>query len=280
VNQQRIVSEQAMPVVDARILILCKTYPSPSGKYAETTCVAGLDEDGNLVRLFPVPFRLIAEEQQFKKWQWVKAKVEKAKKDHRPESFTIKTDTIESGAVVEPGKNWGERRRLLSSVKPFIDFDDIEAARKGSRTSLALLKPSRILGFDIEPVCYPEWTEDDLAKLLGGQTQGGLFDKEDKPSIRTLRKLPYDFYYRYECGEGAAKKVFRHKLVDWEVGALYLTCDRLYGADWERYFRDKLERDIPSKDLMLLMGNQHRFQDQWLIISLIYPPHQLQGELF
>ncbi|TWA26380.1 hypothetical protein FB004_103486 [Sinorhizobium medicae] len=52
-----------MPVVDARILILCKTYPSPSGKYAETTCVAGMDENSNLVRLFPVPFRLIAEEQ-------------------------------------------------------------------------------------------------------------------------------------------------------------------------------------------------------------------------
>ncbi|ARM15446.1 hypothetical protein Bra5_PC00302 (plasmid) [Rhizobium phaseoli Brasil 5] len=80
-TQRRIVSEQAMPVVDARILILCKTYPSPSGKYAETTCVAGMDEKGNLVRLFPVPFRLIAEEQQFKKWQWIKAKVEKAKKD-------------------------------------------------------------------------------------------------------------------------------------------------------------------------------------------------------
>lgn len=77
-----------MAVDDACILILCKTYPSPSGKYAETTCVAGMDERGRLVRLFPVPFRLIAKDQQFKKWQWIKAKVEKAKKDHRPESFT------------------------------------------------------------------------------------------------------------------------------------------------------------------------------------------------
>ena len=29
-----------------RILILCKTYPSPSAKYAETSCVAGMDEEG------------------------------------------------------------------------------------------------------------------------------------------------------------------------------------------------------------------------------------------
>ncbi|MBY3413128.1 hypothetical protein V7796_12395 [Rhizobium laguerreae] len=269
-----------MPVVDTRILILCKTYPSPSGKYAETTCVAGMDDKGNLIRLFPVPFRLIAEEQQFKKWQWIKAKVEKAKKDHRPESFTIKTDTIEGGSVVPTGKNWGERRRLLSPVKPFEHFDDIVVAQERDRLSLALLKPARILGLDIEPVSNPDWTDDDLAKLLGGQNQGGLFDDDDKPSIKTLRKLPFDFYYRYECGEGANAKVFRHKLLDWEVGALYLGCERRYGADWERYFREKLEKDLPSKDLMMLMGNQHRFQEQWLIISLIYPPHQAQGELF
>ncbi|RDJ10083.1 hypothetical protein B5K05_13185 [Rhizobium phaseoli] len=269
-----------MPIIESCILILCKTYPSPSGKYAETTCVAGVDEKGSLIRLFPVPFRLIAEEQQFKKWQWIKAKVEKAKKDHRPESFTIKTDTIEGGAVVQPGKDWGERRRLLSVIKPFGHFDDIEVARQEGRLSLALLQPARIIALDIEPVTNPDWTEEDLAKLLGGQRQGGLFDQDDKPSIRTLRKLPFDFYYRYECGEGTTAKVFRHKLVDWEVGALYLTCDRLYGADWERHFRAKLEDDLPSKDLMLLMGNQHRFQDQWLIISLIYPPHPLQGELF
>jgi hypothetical protein len=45
-----------------RILILCKTYPSPSAKYAETSCVAGMDEHGNLIRLYPVPFRLITGE--------------------------------------------------------------------------------------------------------------------------------------------------------------------------------------------------------------------------
>jgi hypothetical protein len=42
-----------------RILILCKTYPSPSGKHVEMSCVAGMEQDGRLVRLFPIPFRLI-----------------------------------------------------------------------------------------------------------------------------------------------------------------------------------------------------------------------------
>ena len=63
----------------ARVLILCKTYPSPSSKYAETSCVAGMTESGELIRLYPVPFRLVADEQQFKKWQWITARLEKAR---------------------------------------------------------------------------------------------------------------------------------------------------------------------------------------------------------
>jgi len=48
-----------------RILVICKTYPSPSAKHVETSCVAGIDESNRLVRLFPVPFRFIADKQQF-----------------------------------------------------------------------------------------------------------------------------------------------------------------------------------------------------------------------
>ena len=69
-----------------RILILAKTYPSPSAQHVETSCVAGIIEHGAMLRLYPVPFRLIEEGQKFKKWQWVEVRVEKANKDHRTES--------------------------------------------------------------------------------------------------------------------------------------------------------------------------------------------------
>jgi hypothetical protein len=32
--------------------------------------------------------------------------------------------------------------------------------------------------------------------------------------------------------------------------------------------------ELMSKDLSFLMGTIHRFPDQWLIVSLIYPPKQ------
>jgi hypothetical protein len=54
-----------------RVLILAKTYPSPSAHYVETSCVAGIMEHGSMRRLYPIPFRLIEDGQQFKKWQWI-----------------------------------------------------------------------------------------------------------------------------------------------------------------------------------------------------------------
>jgi hypothetical protein len=35
----------------ARILILYKTYPSPSTAYTETSWIAGIEEDGTPIRL-------------------------------------------------------------------------------------------------------------------------------------------------------------------------------------------------------------------------------------
>ncbi|MDF1632102.1 hypothetical protein [Mycoplana sp. MJR14] len=226
-----------------------------------------------------MPFRLITKDQQFKKWQWIKAKVEKARSDHRPESYNIKIDTIEIGEVVPTTREWADRRRLLGQIRLFDHFDEIEAEQKAGRLSLALLKPTRVVSLDIVPVADPNWTAEELAKLEREQ-QSGLFDTSDKPATQMLEKLPFDFYYRYECGSSSNRKQFRHKLVDWEVGALFRTCSARYGNSWETPFRKKLEDVIPAADLMLLMGNQHRFQNQWLIISLIYPPHQKQKELF
>jgi hypothetical protein len=85
-------------------------------------------------------------------------------------------------------------------------------------------------------------------------------------------KLPYDFHFRYECEVDGQTFEYRHKLVDWEIGALYRNVHRKHGDNWEAAFRAKLEQDLPSKDLMFLLGTIHRFPHQWLLISLIYPP--------
>src|SRR5258708_3584468 len=98
----------------ARILILCKTYPSPSGKHVETSCIAGMEGGGRLIRLFPVPFRLVGDDKQFKKWQWIRARVDKASNDHRVESHRVYIDTIIcDGDALTTAHAWKARREQL-----------------------------------------------------------------------------------------------------------------------------------------------------------------------
>jgi len=70
--------------VGEELLILTKTYPSPSANYRETTCVAAINSTGELRRLFPVPYRLLDGDAQFKKWEWIRARISRTDKDHRP----------------------------------------------------------------------------------------------------------------------------------------------------------------------------------------------------
>ncbi|MFI8614480.1 hypothetical protein ACIGHN_03130 [Acidovorax sp. NPDC077693] len=157
-----------------------------------------MTDDGRLIRLFPVPFRLVEDDQQFKKWQWITARVRRAQDDARTESHRISVDTIEVEGDPLPTRDyWITRREAIKSVPVFDSFDALEASRQASGTTLGLVRPSRLLGLDIKAVESPDWTEDEMAKLLQEQQQGSLFDAvEDQRSLKTLKKLPYDFHYR------------------------------------------------------------------------------------
>mgnify|MGYP000719416101 FL=1 len=70
-----------------RILIAVKTYPSLSKTHTELVCTAGFREDGSWIRIYPSPFRLLKDDQKYKKYQWVELELQKNKKDPRPESY-------------------------------------------------------------------------------------------------------------------------------------------------------------------------------------------------
>jgi hypothetical protein len=140
----------------------------------------------------------------------------------------------------------------------------LEMRRQNTEETIGVLGPIKLLGLDIEPESNPEWTEKEISNL----NREGLFDTPNVRNRRPLQKLPFRFYYRYTD----ADREHRHYITDWEAGALYWKCQQNYGERWENYFRQKLEEEFSKKDLLLVMGTVHRFPDQWLIISLIYPP--------
>jgi len=266
-----------------RILILAKTYPSPSAQYVETSCVAGITELGCMRRLYPVPFRLVEDQRQFKKWQWVDVRVSKPAGDRRPESHRIYVDTLKCGDQLTTKDDWMDRRSWIDKSPNFDDFSTMDAARLDGGLSLGILRPYKVLCLDIVPSRSPHWTPEEREKLKKQQME--LFSElEVHHDMQTLRKIPHDFYYRYVCRTPAGDVSYRHKIVDWEIGALYWNCLKSHGDGWEKPFRQKVESQLPARDLMFLMGNLHRFQDQWLIVSLIYPPRRVadstQGLLF
>jgi hypothetical protein len=264
-----------MPDELKRVLILCKTYPTPSSKYAETSCVAGMEESGKLIRIFPVPFRLIENAAQFKKWQWTKARMRKALDDHRPESHRIYVDTIElEGEPLSTAHDWLSRRQAINGVRVFDDFDALEQTRQTKGITLGLVRPSKLLSLDITPTSHPEWTPAELANLMKEQNQGHLFEAAaEEKSLRLLKKLPFDFHYRYECQTSSGIKNFKHKINDWEAGAYYWNVQKK--PNWQAMMRERWVSEFAKRDVLFLMGTMHRFPDQWLIVSVIYPPKPL-----
>jgi len=256
-----------------RILILAKTYPSPSAKYSETSCVAGINQEGRMRRLYPVPFRMLEEGEKFKKWQWIEAIVEKAKTDHRPESHKVDIGTLAIKEQIKTSRGWAERRHWMDKIPTFNSYDALEKARENEGVSIALLRPKQVVDLEIKAARHQNWTDEEREKLIRDQMQDKLFTEDQaRQDVKLLRKVPFDFYYNYLCDTPDGETSYKHKIDDWEAGALYWKCCKRYGNAWEQYFRAKLEDQIINKDLMFLMGNIHRFQHQWLIISLFYPP--------
>lgn len=249
------------------LLILTKTYPYPSTKYRETTCVAALNRSGQMRRLYPVPYRFLDGNQQFQKWEWIRASLSKPREDNRPESFHVDTDSIvRTNLRIGTEHAWRERRQWIQP-HCVAGFQEIETRRQTSGQTLGFIRPTKIIQLMIKPVKEKDWTQEEKLKLV----REGLFDSQASRTRPILKKIPFKFSYEYETNGRDGIERQHHMLTDWEVGALYWRCYRDYGTKWETYFRKKLEDEFSRKDVYFLMGTVHRFPDQWLIVGLFYP---------
>ena len=267
------------------ILILAKTYPNPSAKYIETACVAGIDDKGKMVRIYPVPFRLMEEHQKFKKYQWIECLVDKARDDSRHESHKIYLGN-NSPLITKHLEKWCDRMPILEKIPCFTNFQDLADAQKETGISLALLKPKQIEKLEITKECNPNWTHEELIKLQREYDQMELFSQTKTANdIPLLRKMPYKFHYHYTCEtlDGNIEHN-RHIIIDWEINALYWNvCQQ---QNWEQKIRQKYEQEfIQQRELWFLMGNMHRLRHQFMIISVIAIPKETEvqaatGSLF
>jgi hypothetical protein len=94
-----------------RFLMLVKTYPSPSTKYGETVCCAGIDaETREWIRMYPVNFRSLDEFAKFRKWQFVEAAWGPSQSDGRLEQAV---GSIANGSSMRVNSACADRHVLI-----------------------------------------------------------------------------------------------------------------------------------------------------------------------
>lgn len=257
------------------ILILAKTYPSPSKKYLETSCVAGITDEGEMRRLYPVPFRRLEKEFQFKKWQWIQVETESNSRDKRAESRKVNFSSIQPGAEIKTSAHWEKRMVWIKRMPEFYEFESTGTQpHLDKEISLALFTPKSGVRLDIVPAA-PYWSKEQYDAIHMHDDGNILFKDEAKIPEKELEKIPFDFYYVLIAPtHQGVERMVRLKIVDWEVCALFRNCHNPSNESWKEKLRNKLESEMNNKNLKLLLGNQHRFQHQWMIVSLLYPPKQ------
>jgi hypothetical protein len=226
------------------------------------------------MRLYPVPFRTLEDAQQFRKYQPIRARVQRPRDDRRPESWRVDVDSIEVvGPRLTSARDWESRR-------PFVESGIAESmcairmAQKSDGTSLGIFRPKEVLDFEIEAV---EPDPEKSQQATDWAAQPTLDATEVQLQRKALEQVPCRLLYRYRCGKDCP--THRQSIVDWEVAALYRNVrDR---PNWRELMRAQWFDQMcgPDKDTAFIVGNQHQHLDGFLILGVWWPPRRDQLSL-
>ena len=254
-----------------KALIVIRTYPTPAKTGVEVSCTGAITNKGEWLRLFPVPWRLLATDQRFHKYQWVEVTVTKAR-DPRPESYKLKPDGIRILHSLSPVHDWKERKEIIFPLRGHCLCCLVRQRNAQGFPTLGIFKPRKIECLVISAI-DPNWTPAQLDILR----QGHLFIKNPKAE---LEKVPFSFRYQFRCDES---KCSGHKMicVDWEMGQSWRSWKKQYGDDWEEKFRQRYDTEMIHKnDTHFFVGTVHQHPGTWIIVGLFYPPRTGNVGLF
>lgn len=232
-------------------IILVKAWPQPSQKYGETVCCAGVTTSGEWRRLFPIRYRYLAGESQFKRWDIVEYRPEKPSDDRRPESRRVDEQSL---AVVG---RMSERARE-GFFDPLFRNSIAEAASRGE--SLTLVRP-RSLRFRWKAKGQRE-IDAETQRRAKTMRQGSLFDKE----LTAIEPCPYDLRVAFEDGDGP------HEMAcgDWETAATYFNLKRSYGELAAlQHLRTAYEDRYMKAGVALALGTVKKRPQQWLLLGVL-----------
>ncbi len=254
--------------VKTKVLITVMTYPHPSRGYQELVCTAGITERHEWVRLYPIDYRYRPRHQQFRKYQWIEVDLLPRGSGNDGRKGSRKPDLNTMHCIGEPlsvKNGWRDRRQIIDRM-PVYTLNQLRSLYKQDKTSLGIVRPSRVIDVKIEdadPKWKPEW------QALFQQLR--LFGKPQKP----LRKIPFKFSYVFGCEDSV--KSHSAMIEDWELGVLWLKeADRLgderkAAESVKKKFLD--EMCSPTRDTRFFMGTVFPY-NSWVVLGVFWPPLQ------
>lgn len=256
-----------------RLMVTVKAYPSPSTKYEETVCCAGITQDGDWVRLYPVPYRDLPGQGKFRKYDIVDVTAQRREshKDNRPESWRPLLNTMKIVDHIPPTGNWDGR---LAWIRPTIlnGYAELLKLQESENKSLAAFRPSKLLGVKVKDNTN-RWSSKQLAAIQ----QSDLFSQKEP-----LEEVPYRFQIGFEDEIGNPHWL---SIIDWEFFELWRGERTRLGCEQKacEQVRRKLEEvTSETNDLILFAGNQAdpRKRKTFMLLGCCYPKRDLQGQLF
>lgn len=276
-----------------QVLMVVKTYPTPSQQYGELVCTAGIDiETGEWIRIYPYPFRQSDTGSQFNKYDIIEVAIEPAfPTDPRPDSWKLfDINSVTKIDHLDTKHHWEKRMKL---IRPTV-VDSVESFKQ------SMLSPDKqTWGKSILPVQVKSgsakfsseerkgekanWTAEEKAKLekILRKDQQGLFDSfEGKDYLTLLERIPYTFRLTFEDLTGTE---YTYPILDWEIASLF----RRYENPDEglKKVAYKIEEEIFStnNEVFLVLGViHHRYKnvDGLAVDGFIYPKLERQPRLF
>ncbi|MCS5495279.1 hypothetical protein [Curtobacterium flaccumfaciens] len=261
----------------AKVLITVKASPQPSSSYGDTVCVAGLrlDDEPRWIRLYPVPFRHLNSDQQFRKYEIVELDVTRRPKDGRPESYN---PTLDSIARVGHLKEWKDRAPLLNPMAT----DTACGMRRGTTgkpngKSLGLVRARNVLGLDFAE--HPGWSIAERRKMERFLTEPDLFGGTDRKTP-LLTAPQFKVWFRYECEEDTCGG-HRQQILDWELTMLQSKYRHSPSSDVRRVVEEKFLDQMCGPDRVphFYLGNFERAQKRQIFSILgVYWPKRVSAE--
>lgn len=265
---------------EKRILIWGKTYPELSKKYAETVCTGGVTEDGSPIRLYPIPYRYLEDNQRFAKYQWVTLQVAKETRDLRPESYRVRIDSLMAGEKIPTTTDeWGKRAELvLKNPKWIFDsLEDLQMKQAEDRTSLGVVTPKEILGITIQDRTEEskETFEQKMSFLMrqseAQKRQLEMFEEYTPQEFKGLDFVPSRLKVRWKC-YGKDCQTHHTQILDWEI----IEAQRKFGMEKAK---EHLENylNLDERAIKFFMGNIHIYPTAFTIVGLWYPKKAASG---